>query len=56
MTEEGIDLRKVQGLQGERSLTIVLPKEFAFKLGIGKGDWLKVTMADAKLIIQKAEI
>ena len=53
MTEEQIDLRKFQGLQGERSLTIVLPKEFAYKLRIGKGDWLKVTMIDTKMVIEK---
>lgn len=32
------EVRKVQALQGERSLTVVLPKEFATELGIAKGD------------------
>lgn len=32
------EVRRVQALQGERSLTIVLPKVFAMELGISKGD------------------
>jgi AbrB family looped-hinge helix DNA binding protein len=50
------ELRKVQALQGEKSLTIVLPKEFATLLGIRKGDYLKVRLHDDKLIFEKAEI
>ncbi len=41
-----IELRRVQALQGERSFTVVLPKEFAVGLGIGRGDFLKC--ADAR--------
>ena len=36
-----IELRRVQALQGERSFTVALPKEFAVGLGIGRGDFLK---------------
>jgi hypothetical protein len=38
---EGTEIRKVQALTGERSLTVVLAKTFANQLGIGKGDFLK---------------
>jgi bifunctional DNA-binding transcriptional regulator/antitoxin component of YhaV-PrlF toxin-antitoxin module len=51
-----VELRKVQALQGERSLTIVLPKEFTTSLEIGKGDFLKVIVDGKKLVLEKAEI
>ena len=56
MTKDIIEVRKVQALQGERSLTIVLPKEFALALRIGKGDLLKVRVHDNQLILEKADI
>ena len=34
--------RKVQGIVGENSFSIVLPKHYAINLGIGKGDYVKV--------------
>ena len=55
MTNENIELRKVQALQGERSLTLVFPKEFAIKLGIGKGDFLKCMVDGNKLIVEKVD-
>jgi hypothetical protein len=51
-----IEIRKVQSLQGEKSFTIVLPKEFAVQLGIGKGDFLKCLVDGKKLIVEKMEI
>jgi hypothetical protein len=50
-----IELRRVQALQGEKSFTIVLPKEFAVGLGIGKGDFLKCIVEGQKLVIQKVD-
>ena len=50
------EVRKVQALQGERSLTIVLPKEFATQLGIVKGDYLKVQINGKQLVLERAEI
>jgi len=49
-------LRKVQAYHGERSMTIVLPKEFATELGILKGDYLKVRIDSKRLILEKADI
>ena len=37
------EYRKVQGLVGESSFSIVLPKSFAIALGIGKGTLLRYT-------------
>jgi hypothetical protein len=48
-----IEIRRVQSLQGEKSFTIVLPKEFAVQLGIGKGDFLKCLIDSNKLIVEK---
>jgi len=56
MTNNHLQIRKVQALQGERSLTVVLPKEFATLLEIEKGDYLKVTIEGRKLVLEKAEI
>jgi len=48
-----IELRRVQALQGERSFTLVFPKDFAVQLGIGKGDFLKCQVDGNRLIIEK---
>jgi AbrB family looped-hinge helix DNA binding protein len=48
------EYRKVQGLVGESSFSIVLPKSFALSLGIGKGDFVKVYTNDQKIIVEKA--
>lgn len=48
------EYRKVQGLVGESSFSIVLPKSFAIALGIGKGDFVKVYTNDSKIIVEKA--
>jgi hypothetical protein len=32
------EIRTIQALTGERSLTLVLPKQYAISLGIGKGN------------------
>ena len=51
------ELRKLQALQGERSLVFVLPKSMAVELGIEKGDYLSVHMElPGKIILEKAEV
>lgn len=49
-----MEVRKVQGLIGEQSFSIVLPKQYATNLQIGKGDFVKVTQQDNKIIVEKA--
>jgi bifunctional DNA-binding transcriptional regulator/antitoxin component of YhaV-PrlF toxin-antitoxin module len=49
-----IEYRKVQGLVGEQSFSIVLPKSYAVNLGIGKGDFVKVYKEEEKIIVEKA--
>jgi hypothetical protein len=48
-----IEIRKIQALTGDRSLTLVFPKNFALELGIEKGDFLKCYLSDKKLIVEK---
>jgi bifunctional DNA-binding transcriptional regulator/antitoxin component of YhaV-PrlF toxin-antitoxin module len=49
-----IEYRKIQGLVGEQSFSVVLPKYYAIHLGIGKGDFVKVRQEENKIIIEKA--
>jgi antitoxin component of MazEF toxin-antitoxin module len=49
-----IEYRKVQGLVGEQSFAIVLPKSYAVNLGIRKGDFVKVYKEEEKIVIEKA--
>jgi phosphate uptake regulator len=48
------EYRKVQGLVGETSFSIILPKEYALNLGIGKGDFVKVRQEHERIIVEKA--
>jgi AbrB family looped-hinge helix DNA binding protein len=48
------EYRKVQGIVGEQSFSVVLPKKYAIDLGIGKGDFVKVSQEDGKIILEKA--
>jgi hypothetical protein len=52
-SEKNPEFRKVQGLVGESSFSIVLPKSYAVNLGISKGEFLKVTCVDQRIVIEK---
>ena len=49
-----IEYRKVQGIVGEQSFSIVLPKQYAVNLGIGKGNFVKVQSEGDRIVIEKA--
>ena len=49
------EIRKIQGLIGETSFSLILPKTYANKLLIGKGDFVKVKLEGRKITIEKAE-
>jgi bifunctional DNA-binding transcriptional regulator/antitoxin component of YhaV-PrlF toxin-antitoxin module len=53
LTKQNIEIRKVQGLIGETSFYIVLPKQFAINLGIGKGDFVRIQQNGNKIVIDK---
>jgi len=48
-----IEIRKIQALTGERSFTLVFPKQFANELGVGRGDFLKCFIDGSRLIVEK---
>ena len=50
---DNIEIRKLQALTGERSFTLVFPKQFATELGIGRGDFLKCYVHGNRLIVEK---
>jgi hypothetical protein len=49
-----LEYRKVQGLVGEQSFSVVLPKTYAIALGIQKGNFVKVFHDQKRIIIEKA--
>jgi bifunctional DNA-binding transcriptional regulator/antitoxin component of YhaV-PrlF toxin-antitoxin module len=50
-----IEYRKVQGLIGETSFSLVLPKTYAMRMGLQKGDFVKVQQDGSRIIIEKAD-
>jgi bifunctional DNA-binding transcriptional regulator/antitoxin component of YhaV-PrlF toxin-antitoxin module len=56
VNRDKIEIRRTQALTGDRSLTLVLPKQFAIELGIAKGDFLKCHVESNRLIVEKADV
>ena len=52
---DNIEIRRIQALHGQRSLTLVFPKEFATLLGIEKGDFVKCSTDGNRLVVEKVE-
>jgi hypothetical protein len=52
--DTAVQYRKVQGLIGETSFSVILPKQYAINLGIGKGNFVKVHQEEGQIIIEKA--
>lgn len=52
--EADYEYRKVQGLVGDASFSVVLPKAYATSMGIEKGDFVKVRQEQNRIIIEKA--
>jgi bifunctional DNA-binding transcriptional regulator/antitoxin component of YhaV-PrlF toxin-antitoxin module len=50
----GTELRKVQGIVGESSFSVILPKQIATEAGIGKGDYLEFFRDGNRRVLQKA--
>jgi antitoxin component of MazEF toxin-antitoxin module len=48
------EYQEVQGIVGEQSFSIVLPKKFAIDLGIGKGDFVRVHKQGDRIVVEKA--
>jgi len=52
-TEYSIEVRRIQALTGERSFTLVFPKQFATELGVGRGDFVKCRIDSGRLVVEK---
>jgi AbrB family looped-hinge helix DNA binding protein len=50
------ELRKVQGIVGDTSFSVVLPKHIASEAGIGKGDYVEFFREGDRIILQKTGI
>jgi bifunctional DNA-binding transcriptional regulator/antitoxin component of YhaV-PrlF toxin-antitoxin module len=50
---QDLEYRKVQGLLGEQSFCVVLPKKYAVDIGIRKGDFVKVKHEGERIVIEK---
>ena len=51
--EDSIEVRGIQALTGERSFTLVFPKQFATELGVGRGDFVKCRIDSGRLVVEK---
>lgn len=52
MTQNG-ELRKIQGIAGDVSLALTVPKEYAAALGIEKGDYVCVRKEGTRFTVEK---
>jgi hypothetical protein len=50
------EVRKIQAIHGETTFVLVIPKDFAERLQITKGDYVKCTIADDSLVVRKADL
>ena len=50
-----IQYRKIQGILGDHSFSVILPKAYAQSLGISKGDYVKVMLEGERVVIEKAD-
>lgn len=50
------EVRKIQAIHGETTFVLVIPKDFAERLRIGKGDYVKCAVIDDSLVVKKADL
>jgi hypothetical protein len=55
MQDANISYRKIQGLSGEASFSLTLPKTFAQNLGISKGSFVRVAQEGQRIVVERAE-
>ena len=49
------EVRKIQAIHGATTFVLVIPKYFAERLNITKGDYVKCTISDDSLVVKKAD-
>jgi antitoxin component of MazEF toxin-antitoxin module len=47
--------RKIQGILGDQSFSVVLPKYYAQILGIKKGEYVRVMLEGDRIIVERAD-
>ncbi len=52
-SQNKIEYRKVQAIHGNSTFVLVLPKDFVSVLDIAKGDYVKCSISDNKMIVEK---
>ena len=50
------EVRKIQAIHGDTTFVLVIPKDFAERLRIAKGDYVKCTISDGSLVVRKADL
>lgn len=50
-----LEYRKVQVMVGERSFSIVLPKNYVRELGLERGDFVKVRLDGKRITVERAQ-
>jgi hypothetical protein len=48
------EYRKIQTILGDVSFSLVLPKQYAVRLGLRKGDFVKVHQEQERIVIEKS--
>jgi hypothetical protein len=48
-------IRRIQAIHGQRSLLLCIPMEFIEGLDISKGDYVKCTLINGQLVVEKAD-
>ena len=51
-----IKIRRIQAIHAQRSLLLCIPIEFIEGLDIAKGDYVKCSLINRQLIVEKAEV
>jgi antitoxin component of MazEF toxin-antitoxin module len=55
MTISNKQFIKIQGILGDQSFSVVLPKHYAVSLGISKGEYVKVALEGNRIVIERAD-
>lgn len=53
--QDKVEYRKVQAIHGNSTFVLVLPKDFVSVLNIVKGDYVKCSISDNKMIMEKIQ-
>jgi antitoxin component of MazEF toxin-antitoxin module len=48
-----IEYRKVQAIHGNSTFVLVLPRDFVSVLNISKGDYVKCSILNNKMVVEK---